>query len=301
MKKIVLIFSFLCSVICSFAQIPKNLKTVRKANFTNGSYYLELLPKEQATKGIIVIFPGLFDHPYSIFMETPLTQECVKNGYIVIIPVLSKENDEFDLSKTSMELLDTMLNEVITSNNMPINTNIVMGGFSIGGTRAINFYIYNSKILKKSKTIRAVFAIDPPLDFERLINSDAKKGSNSLLTLLQKDLGDSLKTNNTLIKNYSIFSQDSNNNDSLPDFLQSKLRIYSEPDILWYMQNKKMDLYDMNIVDDAGYINLLKNRNINNKVELIITENKGFRKGTNDRNPHSWSILDVKDFLEWIK
>lgn len=43
---------------------------------------------------------------------------------------------------------------------------------------------------------------------------------------------------------------------------------------------KKGILYDMNIIDISSYVNALKINDSHNKVELIITDNKGFRKGT---------------------
>ena len=35
------------------------------------------------------------------------------------------------------------------------------------------------------------------------------------------------------------------------------------------------------------------------QVELIQTQNKGFR-ANGERNPHSWSIVDVDDLIYWM-
>jgi hypothetical protein len=44
---------------------------------------------------------------------------------------------------------------------------------------------------------------------------------------------------------------------------------------------------------------LLSDKTKNKKIELIKTENKGYRNDGN-RHPHSWSIVEVDDLLRWI-
>jgi len=300
MQKLLLILGLIFYGLYSNAQIPENLRTIKKEVFKKESYYLELLPKQQA-KGLVILFPGLFDHPYSIFIETTLAQDCVKSGYIVMIPVLSKENDEFDLSDSALSNLSVLIEDIITSNKIDKNIKTVLGGFSIGGTRAIRFYNYNIKSLTQKRNVSFVFAIDPPLDLKRLLDSEEKRGSDLSLKVLKKELGENIKIDDNLLMNYSVFTSHFSRDSNLPGYLRAKLRIYSEPDILWYIEKRKMDFYDLNIIDYAAYINRLKMENSDNKVELVITQNKGFRKGTNERHPHSWSILDVDEFLDWIK
>lgn len=77
------------------------------------------------------------------------------------------------------------------------------------------------------------------------------------------------------------------------------LRLYSEPDINWQIENRNRDYYGMNVLDCAAMINDLKLLG-NSRAELIITSGKGFRKIQNQRNPHSWSIADEEELMEWI-
>ena len=60
-----------------------------------------------------------------------------------------------------------------------------------------------------------------------------------------------------------------------------------------------MDLSDMNVTDCAGYINALLRKDKNQKVELILTKDKGVRNG-NQIHPHSWSIAEPKDLITWL-
>lgn len=61
------------------------------------------------------------------------------------------------------------------------------------------------------------------------------------------------------------------------------IRIYSEPDIDWWLKERDLDL-----------------TGVNSKAELIVTSNKGFRKPQNIRHPHSWSIVDNEELLGWL-
>ena len=55
----------------------------------------------------------------------------------------------------------------------------------------------------------------------------------------------------------------------------------------------------MNAFDFAAMTNELK-RMGNKKIELIITDNKGYRQPGNIRHPHSWSIAEPKDLVKWL-
>ena len=81
--------------------------------------------------------------------------------------------------------------------------------------------------------------------------------------------------------------------------LNTPLRIYSEPDINWWIKERGADLSSMNVLDCSAMINEL-NRLGNEKATLIVTENKGFRKLQNIKHPHSWSIVDEKELIDWL-
>lgn len=54
----------------------------------------------------------------------------------------------------------------------------------------------------------------------------------------------------------------------------------------------------MNAIDLAALINELKILD-NRRAELIITHDKGYLPdGT--RHPHSWSIVDEKELIDWF-
>ncbi|MNR47412.1 hypothetical protein D3C85_1665090 [compost metagenome] len=77
------------------------------------------------------------------------------------------------------------------------------------------------------------------------------------------------------------------------------LRIYSEPDIDWWMKERNADLTNMNVTDCSAMINEL-NRLGNQQAVLITTQNKGFRKPDHKRHPHSWSIVENQELIQWL-
>ncbi|MFR5659452.1 MAG: hypothetical protein ACLUDU_16440 [Butyricimonas faecihominis] len=77
------------------------------------------------------------------------------------------------------------------------------------------------------------------------------------------------------------------------------IRIYIEPDIQWWLDERETDVFGLNIIDCSAMINELK-RLGNDRAALIETQNKGYRKPDNNRHPHSWSIVDNRELIEWL-
>lgn len=187
-----------------------------------------------------------------------------------------------------------MINHFYENEKLLITTPLYLGGFSIGGTTALKFYTLKHNEVKISK----IFAIDPPLDMVRLRKSLSKGREKSLVGKL-----DSLAAKNKILEKglneLSIYNPDYMTTNMLPEYKQTALRIYCEPDILWWIKNRNMDLSDMNVTDCAGYINKLMQKDHGQKVELILTKGKGIRNG-NQLHPHSWSIAEPIDLMSWL-
>lgn len=77
------------------------------------------------------------------------------------------------------------------------------------------------------------------------------------------------------------------------------LRIYTEPDIQWWMKERGMDYTNMNATYLSAMINELNHLG-NQNATLITTQNKGYRKPDNVRHPHSWSIVDDAALIQWL-
>jgi hypothetical protein len=174
----------------------------------------------------------------------------------------------------------------------------------MGGSTAIK---YAQEAIDKPK---AVFAIDAPLDFERFYNSsirdvrlsgadNASEESLYMIDRIQKEMGG---TPSVAIDAYyatSPYSFTDINQTAVKKLGNLPIRLYTEPDVNWWIKERGEDLTSMNATDASALINELK-RLGNTNAELITTVNKGYRKKSKTRHPHSWSIVDNQELINWL-
>ncbi len=268
-----------------------------KASFKKGTYYILRKPPELSAKGVMVMLPGLTDAVYSPLLQSPLADSMSRDGYVVMIPILSDDNMHLAVKNDDMQNLALMLSDLLLTqfpNEKAVP--VILGGMSIRGTVAIRFYQqYKAKRLRADFNITRVYAIDPPLDLVRLHHSLKQMGEKTMTAIVEEPFAGHESFLQQL-KKYSPLYDSAFGGDT---FDSAKLRIYCEPDTNWYVAHG-MQVSDMNVVDCSAYYRQLKQRP-NNQVELILTNNKGYRQPGNVRHPHAWSIVDVQDFLNWVQ
>lgn len=262
--------------------------------FGKDCFYMQSLPTEVKIKGVLFLVPGFLESATAVMAQSSIVQEANKNGLAVIMVNLTPNNESFPIDKKSIHTLGNMIDDFYHKNKISLDLNLYLGGFSIGGTTVLKFYAEKYKTLKISK----VFAIDPPLDMVRLRKSLLKGREKSFVAKLDT-LNTEHKTQEESLKEQSVYNPDYTDLSMLPDYRLTALRIYSEPDILWWINNRSMDLSDMNVTDCAGYINKIKQKSEENKVELILTKDRGIRNNT-QKHPHSWSIAEPTDLIAWL-
>ncbi|HMU05302.1 MAG TPA: hypothetical protein PJ990_16830, partial [Saprospiraceae bacterium] len=98
---------------------------------------------------------------------------------------------------------------------------------------------------------------------------------------------------------YAVFTSQSNNIDKLNSLKNTKIRLYTEPDTLWWKTNRMADYDQMNAYYIKKMYERLKESGFD-PIEYIPTVNKGFR-ANGDKHPHSWSIVDKKELVEWME
>ena len=154
----------------------------------------------------------------------------------------------------------------------------------------------------------AVFSVDAPLDFERLWKSEklnlqrgdpksSLEESKALLDVLRTALGGSPVAVPQAYRDRSplLASEQKGGNAQL--LKNTPVRLYTEPDIVWMIENRGLDYYTINAIDQAAFV--LQLRALGNaRAELVTTTGKGFRP-PGKRNPHSWSIVDEPELADW--
>lgn len=274
---------------------------------TTKNYYVTVFPAEKI-KGAIILLPGFGELPKQTLLEWDFHKHASKAGYLTIIPALG-DWSFFYMDDFSHEKLKQFVDEVFKKYNLNENS-FFIGGASLGGTMALQ---YAQRALADKSTLKkpaAIFALDPPLDIERLYNcmTTTNRPTKNPISIQEDDyvskrIEQEFKTNPKVNPQFfwkvSPFAQTDPEHRTLKTLLNIPIRIYNEPDINWYIENRNIDFYCINTLDSSAMINWLRFLG-NKKAELMITSGKGYRKSSNERHPHSWSIADGQELIDWI-
>jgi hypothetical protein len=301
---IILTFS-LFSINCNGQKvsIPKNEKIFLDVTDKTKNCYTIIYPPKLPWKGYIFLIPGFGETAENVLQQTDLPNKIALNGILTIIPTFQDGVLSFGVDSLSQQTFDRILKDV-TSKHKLIDQKFYVGGFSIGGSCVIK-YAENAEIKPT-----AVFAIDPPLDFERYYNSakrdirlskdnEANQENVYMIDRLEKETGGSPATNLTEYYNISPYSFSDTTQRAIKKLIKMPLRIYTEPDINWWLKERSADFTGMNATECSAMINEI-NRLGNQSAELITTQNKGYRKPDDRRHPHSWSIVDNEELIKWL-
>ena len=267
------------------------------------SGYTLWLPNE-ISKGIIVFF----DENRDTVNKLPIIDLALKNQLAVLF-VTTNNQVEFLFEESKIKELEGYIYEAISKNNIPKN-NMLYCGMSLAGTRALKLAAFSQTTQSTYKLIPKAIAIcDAPLDMVRNYR-ECKKASdlniNPVGATESEWVSSYIKSNlkgtpeqalNAYIK-YSPFCYTAENGGNAKAFKNIYLRCYTEPDVNWWIENRGRDYYGMNAVDLAALVNQLKILG-SKRAEIITTMGKGFRED-GSRHPHSWSIVDENELVEWF-
>ena len=269
----------------------------KNPNDSSQNFYVITLPKD-TIKGLLVLNARILSD------SSKMTAYSLGICTLTIVPTAnSLENLTSD---RILNTIDGMIGEVIRKYRIS-NHKIIIGGMSAAGTGSVRYaeYCYLNKSMYAIKPC-GVFGVDPPLDYERLYN-EAKKAitrnfskpavdeSRMIIEVLSKNLKGTPQTNIKMYQTNSPFCYSAPNGGNAYLLNHIAVRLYTEPDINWWIDNRRKDYYDLNAIDDAALIDQLKLSG-NSKAELIVTNNKGVKI---DGHPHSWSIVDEQELLLW--
>lgn len=265
--------------------------------------YTIIYPDNKPITGLICIIPGFGQSAERTLEQTDLPVKTAKQGLLTIIPTLQDGVQSFGVDHLSQESLHHIIQDVTNKHKLS-GLPLYIGGFSIGGSCAIK-YAQNAKV----KPV-AVFAVDPPLDFERFYHSckrdirlspDRTPSQENVYMVgrIEKEFNGTPETALSNFYDISPYSFSDHNQTAVKKFGNIPLRIYTEPDIEWWLKERNFDFSNINAPECSAMINEL-NRLGNNRATLIVTNNLGYRKPYNNRHPHSWSIVDNDELLLWL-
>ncbi len=302
-KNLGILLIFVIFVSCKITEKEKTGNSVKiKFQEIKKTEY-ELSKPVDDIRSVLVLFGGYPEKADVIKREFNILEIAKENRIAV---VFMNYNQKLWLEENEKQKLAEQVQNIFLENKLPTN-NVYIGGFSSGGNVAI---LVSDFMAQQNLDIspKGVFIVDSPVDLAALYKSSEKnikrnfsepsvQESSWLLETLQMQFGN---PNSNILKyeEYSIYTAKTNNIDNLKYLMNTKIRFYTEPDTLWWKENRMADYDQMN----AYYIKRLSERLKRahfSHVEYIPTINKGFR-ANGERHPHSWTIVDKKKLIDWM-
>ena len=281
--------------------------TYRDAADSTRNCYLAYVP-EGHVKGLVV-------RDYTRLSDTSSASPChftdlmLERGWAVVYTATSTVYPDLYYHDGPIAQLDSIIHEVLTIHNISADA-IVIGGISASGARALRY----TQWCEQGKSpfghrVAGAFAVDPPLDLERFFNSSAAilqrddpkstlDEANLMVAVLPQQLGGSPSDAYEAYLRASVYTASDPEGGNAKWLVDVPVRMYHEPDIDWWLEERSASYEDINSVDIAGLVKQVRFLG-GTKIELVTTTGKGFDRQGN-RKPHSWTIVDEHELAEWV-
>jgi hypothetical protein len=306
MYKFILLIVLFITTTVSFTQKLETIYLNAKDSTTN--IYIAVVPQSTPVKAFMFLLDGFGASPQGVLQETTLPTYAAKQGILTIIPVLKTGSLYFGVDTASQQSLNEQIKTVVSRYRLQEKP-FYIGGFSIGGSCAVKYAelaVENNYAIKP----KAVFAIDPPLDWERYYNAakrvvrlsgDAPPNGEGtyMIDRIEKEMKGTPATAIEHFRKLSPYSFSDTTQRAVRSLVNTPVMLITEPDIQWWLSQRGYDYDYINVIDQAAMINELQ-RLGNKKAILVTTTNKGYRKPANSRHPHSWSIADEVQVVDWL-
>ena len=298
------------SVLLSLALTAAQAQTIKKIIVNErdsiSGYYLAVEPASHRIASVLILLPGFADRAEAVFPETGLDDAAYRQDILVVaVSGSSKLYVDADL----LPKLNLVFQDVVKRYRVEPEQ-FVLGGFSAGGTIALRY----AELCKESPADypinpKGVFTIDSPVDlFELWAYFDREIAKNFsevgvaearfVQQLMTQEHGIPTKNRNKY-QQLTPFYRDLTEPGNERHLRNTAVRMYHEVNINWYLHERRRSAFDGNFSASSEMINRLLLLG-NQKAEFVQSDRKGIRSnGT--RHPHSWSIVNEAECIQWIK
>jgi hypothetical protein len=306
----------LCAIVAALTlrSVALHAQPAPQPTRTSTDWTYQIATRPTTPRGALVLMPGFgggfgdFSDAGSSGVHRSVLADSLEARGIALVFVAPPPGVLFGGTSHMTQLEATITEALKTFGSAALP--LAIGGFSAGGTDAVLFAERCAAGgCSMPHPVRAVFAVDAPLDWYRLwdkatmVLNDRPPGGNvdearSILAALEPWLGKAPTPSSRSYLLSSPLAARARNGGNARKLSALAVRAYTEPDVQWWMENRSTDYYGMNAIDAASLIRHLKLLG-NTRAELITTTGKGYRAdGT--RHPHSWSIVDQRDLAQWL-
>lgn len=272
-------------------------------NHSKQLYYHSLIP-EDTVRGVLVLMPGTWETTEHLISSTRELSELGFRNKLAILYL--SINQRLTLNENILNVMNSMFDDAIKKYHLP-KDKFIIGGFSMGGLFSLRYseYAFQNDLNTSIKPV-AVFSCDGPCDLENIYLNFKKKlsmfpdaGEPAYgIRELEKYCGGSLDSVSRNYVFYSCYSNKLKDGGNAKYLINLPVRIYCDVDPNWWIDNRGVDMYDMNALDQSAMILTLR-RMGNERAEFINAFGKGYRIEGN-RHPHSWSIIEPESCIKWI-
>lgn len=301
-----IVASFLCIGIYCTAQTEPQVKRIDiNKNEPISGYYMVTEPAGKID-AVLVLLAGYSQQPENTLPETKLDSFAYHNN---ILTVSFAAGYEVYARQNVVNNLTAVLQDVIKRYHAD-PSKFVLGGFSAGGTIALRYVeLCNQFPDKYPIHPKAVFTVDSPIDvfgtwelLEQIVKENysdmAVAEANSAMQMMNKDRGIP-KDNIAKYADVTPFCMNASYCNNEIYLKETAVRTYHEIDVNWRLINRIQSVHNANYEFSAELIKRLMMLG-NKKAQFIQSARKGMR-ANGMRHPHSWSIVDEGECIEWIK
>lgn len=282
-------------------------KIVLDKDDERSGYYLAVEPQQEDTiKGVLLLFSGFGQYPESALPETKLHNVASANN---ILTIFFAGGDKLYVDSITLFKTNRLIQDVLTRYKIA-KDKFVLGGYSAGGMLAMRYVeLCNEFPNKFAIQPQGIFTVDAPLDiftiYEQLEQSVrdnlaplAVEEANRAIGFIKKDFGVP-RENVKVYSKLTAFSMNKDYSENEKFLKNTAVRTYHDVDIAWRIINRNQTVHLSNYEVSAELINRLVLMG-NKRAEFMQTFKTGYR-ANGQRHPHSWSIVDEVDLIQWMK
>ena len=267
-------------------------------------YYFAIAPEE--VKGTLVLLPGFGQIAESVLVSTDLPEQAYQNGLLTIV---FAGRNRMTADSVVQEKINAVLLDAKERFSLP-EQGIAMGGFSAGGTVALRYTQLSQQFPERFPfRVRAVFMGDSPVDLYHLwkmqeinlqdtLHAVSAEEAKFLQRELKNAYGATPAEQPEVYDALSPFSLEAGRSQHEQWLKDVAVRTYHDVDINWRLKNRNQSVLYRNYVPSSELINRLMLMG-NEEAEFIQTFQTGYRRG-DVRHPHSWSIIDAQECVQWL-
>lgn len=265
------------------------------------------LPNSAPVATIIMLSGSALDTTRNVDEFSVIEPALEKN--IAVLFVSTGRVIEFLFTDEDIHIVDKLVGSALEKFELSDKPRFLIG-ISLGGTMALRYSEYC--LLNKSEfafQANAIVLCDAPLDMVRVWHEQEQAVKNNyhqtavgearwVLHYLKTHLGGTPEESMENYINYSPFVYTDAARTKIELFKSVPIRMYHEPDIKWWVENRGKDYNTINSIDLAGFYNYLRQAG-NIQVELVTSYNKrqGYTEGS---SPHTWTIVDNEELIDWL-